>query len=90
VQILTRDVAPALNVAAQAFAKQFGAIEVRLSSVFHDRFLLVDDAEIFHFGASIKDVGRRGFMFSRVEEPEVIAALRRKYGQEWVAAKVVL
>jgi hypothetical protein len=90
VQILTRDVAPALNVAAQAFSKQFGALEVRLSSAFHDRFLLVDDAEIYHFGASIKDVGHRGFMFSRVEEPEVIAALRRKYGQEWAAGKVVL
>ena len=90
VQILTRDVAPPLNVAAQAFAKQFGTLEVRLSSAFHDRFLLVDDAEIYHFGASIKDVGHRGFMFSRVEEPEVIAALRRKYGQEWAAAKVVL
>lgn len=90
VQILTRDVSPALNVAAQAFAKQFGALKVRKSAAFHDRFLLVDDAEIYHFGASIKDVGHRGFMFSRVEEPEVVAALRQKYGQEWAAAKVVL
>jgi len=90
VHILTRDVPPALNVAAQAFSKQFGALELRLSSAFHDRFLLIDDAEVYHFGASIKDVGHRGFMFSRVEEPEVIAALRRKYGQEWAAAKVVL
>jgi hypothetical protein len=90
VQILTREVPPALNVAAQAFLKQFGALEVRLSTAFHDRFLLVDDAEVYHFGASIKDVGHRGFMFSRVEEPEVVAALRQKYAQEWVAAKIAL
>lgn len=89
VQILTRDVVPALNVAAQAFSKQFGALEMRLSSAFHDRFLLVDAGDIYHFGASIKDVGHRGFMFSRVEEPEVIATLRRKYDQEWAAGKVV-
>lgn len=89
VQILTRDAPSALKVAAQAFAKQYGPLELRLSSVFHDRFLIIDDAEVYHFGASIKDLGNRGFMFSRVEEPEVIDALRQKYGQEWGRAKVV-
>jgi hypothetical protein len=90
VQILTKDVTPALRVAAQAFVKQYGHLELRESAAFHDRFLLLDDAEVYHFGASIKDLGHRGFMFSRVEEPEAIGALRQKYTQEWLAAKVIL
>jgi hypothetical protein len=39
----------------------------------------LDDREFFHFGASIKDAGKRGFMFSLIEEPEIIKALQKMY-----------
>jgi hypothetical protein len=52
--------------------------------------VIVDDQEFYHFGGSIKDVGHRGFMFSRIEEPVVIEALRNKFAQEWAGAAVVL
>jgi hypothetical protein len=89
-KILTKDAPPAVRTAAQAFAKQFGGLEVRLSQEFHNRFLVIDDHDIYHLGASIKDLGSRGFMFSRVEEPEVLTALINKLKQEWKAAEVVL
>jgi phosphatidylserine/phosphatidylglycerophosphate/cardiolipin synthase-like enzyme len=90
VRILTKDAPSAFRTAAQAFAKQFGSLEVRLSQAFHDRFLVIDGHDLYHLGASIKDLGHRGFMFSRVEEPEVLTALTDKVKQEWQAAQVVL
>lgn len=90
IEILTKDASASLQVAAHAFVKQFGPLEIRVSQAFHDRFLIIDDADVYHFGASIKDLGHRGFMFSRVEEPEVLGALRAKFQQEWSGATVVL
>jgi hypothetical protein len=88
--ILTRDASPAVKRTAAAFNKQYGQLSVRASEAFHDRFVIVDDQEFYHFGGSIKDVGHRGFMFSRIEEPVVIEALRNKFAQEWAGAAVVL
>lgn len=89
-RILTRDVAPAVRAAAEAFNKQYGGLEIRTTSSFHDRFLVVDQAAFYHFGASIKDLGHRGFMFSVLEEHEVLQALKTKLLKEWSTAQVVM
>lgn len=90
VNILTKDVCPALKTAATVFNKQYGKLSIRTSKAFHDRFIIVDDRDFYHFGASIKDLGNRGFMFSRIEEPEVINSLRTKWSQEWAGATVAV
>jgi len=90
VRILTKAVPPPLTAAAAAFNKQYGRLSIRTSEAFHDRFVIVDDREFYHFGASIKDLGHRGFMFSRIEEPDVVAALRTKLVQEWASSTVVV
>jgi hypothetical protein len=64
VNILTKSVDPALKAAAIAFKKQYGKLAIRTSNAFHDRFIIIDNKDFYHFGASIKDVGKRGFMFS--------------------------
>ena len=43
----------------------------------------VDDGDFCHFGASIKDAGHRGSMFSFIEASESIDALRKTFLQEW-------
>lgn len=35
----------------------------------HDRFLIIDNTEIYHIGASIKDLGKKCFGFTRLEDP---------------------
>lgn len=90
VNILTRSVDPALKIAANAFNKQYGKLAIRTSNAFHDRFIIIDNKDFYHFGASIKDVGRRGFMFSRMEEEEVIKAIQDKLTQEWNRATVAV
>ena len=44
----------------------------------------------YHFGASLKDLGTRGFMFSRIEEPGVMALLRRSFEEEWARGQTVV
>jgi hypothetical protein len=86
VEILTKSVTPLLRQAIVAFRKQYGKLAVRTSSVFHDRFVVVDGRDFYHFGSSLKDAGRRGFMFSRIEEPTVITLLRQEFLLEWERA----
>ena len=52
------------------------------------RYLAFYDRDFYHFGASIKDAGKRAFMFSVIEEPDIIASIRAKFEHEWNNAKV--
>ncbi len=88
VEILTKPLTLSLVTLCKAFNQQYGGLSVRSSSAFHDRFVILDDRDFFHFGSSIKDAGKRGFMFSLIEEPEIITALQNMYQQEWAVAKV--
>lgn len=88
VKILTKTVSPALRTAANAFNRQYGKLSIRTSQAFHDRFMIIDSRDFYHFGASIKDLGNRGFMFSRIEEQVVINALSKQWIQEWKGANV--
>ncbi len=93
VNIITKSIPPTLNTEATAFNKQYGKpgrLSIRTSDAFHDRFVIVDDRDFYHFGASIRDLGHRGFMFSRIEEPEVIDGLRKKWIQEWQKATITI
>lgn len=83
VKILTKDVPSVVKTAAGAFNKQYGNLSIRTSQAFHDRFIIIDNCDFYHFGASIKDIGNRGFMFSRIEESPIIDALRAKWVEEW-------
>lgn len=76
-------------VAANAFQKQFGRLTIRTSEDFHDRFVIIDDEDFYHLGASIKDVGHRGFMFSRIEEKSVINSLRMEFSKVWSLSKKI-
>jgi hypothetical protein len=96
VQILTKNWSVAgrnagpMIAAAKAFLSQYGGLAMRISEAFHDRFLIIDGVDIYHFGASIKDAGKKGFMFSRIEEPAVINAIRAEWQREWNSATVVI
>ena len=39
---------------------------------FHDRFIVIDNKEMYHFGASIKDLGKKCFAINRIEDTEII------------------
>ncbi len=58
--------------------KQYPPVRLHACDHIHDRFLILDDAEVYHIGASLKDLGRKLFAFSRLQiEPSVITAILR-------------
>lgn len=56
----------------QRHNRQYAPIEIKYVTDIHDRFLIIDDA-LYHIGASIKDLGKKLFAFSKMEiAPSVI------------------
>ena len=53
------------------FNEQYGGLVVSFSSKFHDRFLIIDDKELFLIGASIKDLGKKCFAFTKLDTTEI-------------------
>lgn len=50
---------------------QYSQIDIRITSNIHDRFMVIDDI-LYHIGASIKDLGKKLFAFSKMEMPPSI------------------
>lgn len=95
-EILSQNLKPsagAFVAAAKLFNSQYGGgppLEVRTTSAFHDRFIVIDDTDCFHFGASIKDAAKKNaFMFSKIEEPAFVALVKATVAKEWAAATPV-
>ena len=86
-RLLTGKVRPALLTLAREFNRQYKGLEIRSSDAFHDRFIIIDDTHFYHFGASIEHLGNKAFMFSKIEEPSIITALRECCEKEWGKAK---
>ena len=57
-----------LELDLQKYNSQYNKIEIKEFKNSHDRFLVIDDKEIFHIGASLKDLGKKVFAFSKIED----------------------
>ncbi len=65
-KILTNNIGKALALDIEKFNRQYPAIEVQTFKSSHDRFLVIDD-DIYHIGASLKDLGKKWFAFSKMD-----------------------
>ena len=55
---------------------QYPPVDVHTFSKSHDRFLIIDNAEVYHIGASLKDLGKKMFAFSKLDiSPQAITDL---------------
>ena len=64
--IYTKKIDDSLRLDIKRHNAQYEPIKVRVAPNIHDRFLIIDDT-LYHIGASIKDLGRKLFAFSRME-----------------------
>ncbi len=55
----------------QKFNSQYPSIEIKQFAKSHDRFLIIDEKIVYHFGASLKDLGKKWFAFSRLDKESV-------------------
>jgi len=55
----------------KTFNTQYPKLAVRYNENFHDRFLIIDDKELYLIGASLKDLGRKCFAFTKLDPGEI-------------------
>ena len=68
VTIYTANLSKSLVTDLKKFNAQYPPIEVNEFKDSHDRFMIIDDENVYHFGASLKDLGRKWFAFSKFEK----------------------
>ncbi len=62
IKIYTRSVTEKLKLSKEKFNKQYGFLELIEFRKAHDRFLIIDEKEVYHIGASLKDLGKKWFI----------------------------
>lgn len=65
--IYTQKISRQLELDAEKFNKQYGPIILKKLSNNHDRFLIIDQKEMYHIGSSLKDLGNKMFGFSKMD-----------------------
>ncbi len=64
--IYTNNISKELNLDLRKFNKQYAPIIIKEFTKSHDRFLIIDETEVYHIGASLKDLGKKWFAFSKI------------------------
>ncbi len=71
VTIYTKQFSKILKQDLEKYNKQYSPIEIKTFKKAHDRFMIIDEKEIYHIGASLKDLGKKWFAFSKFDEGAV-------------------
>jgi hypothetical protein len=77
IKILTNSISKGLALDIEKFNRQYPAIVVQMFKSSHDRFLIIDD-DIYHIGASLKDLGKKWFAFSKMDVSAIEMLQRAK------------
>ena len=64
------------------FNAQYPKLAVRYNETFHDRFLIIDDKELYLIGASLKDLGRKCFAFTKLDAGEIRRIKKAAFGAD--------
>ena len=71
VDIYTKEISNALQLAERHFNAQYGGLMLHTTHICHDRFLIIDDETIYLIGASLKDAGKRLFAFTQMDAGQI-------------------
>ena len=77
VVIITSDHSNVLNLDIRKFNKEYPTLKISKSNKFHDRFIIIDDKELYHCGSSLKDLGKKCFGINKIEDMEYIERLKK-------------
>ncbi len=73
--LLTKNINQQLLLDLKKVNDQYGNFNIKDFHKSHDRFLIIDNTEIFHLGASLKDLGKKWFAFSKMDKNSVSSIL---------------
>ena len=72
VNILTSEKSNIQGLDIKKFNKEYPMLKIEKTNKFHDRFIILDEKEMYHLGASIKDLGKKCFGINKIEDIEII------------------
>jgi len=73
--ILTSSKSNIQNLDIQKFNREYPTLKVAKTEKFHDRFIILDNKELYHCGASFKDLGKKCFEINKITDEEVIKTI---------------
>ncbi len=65
--IITKSISKQLKLDIDKYNKQYNNLTIKISNKYHDRFVIIDKKEAYHIGASLKDLGKKTFAFSKID-----------------------
>ena len=66
------------NISKEKYEKQYNNLEIINTNIFHDRFIIIDNKELYHSGASFKDLGKKCFAITKMEGDSILKELLNK------------
>lgn len=65
----------------EKYQKEYSNISLVINNDFHDRFIIIDNKELYHCGASFKDLGKKCFEITKIEESDILILLLKKISE---------
>ena len=66
------------NISKEKYKKQYNNIEIINTNTFHDRFIIIDNKELYNIGSSLKDIGKKGSSVNKIEDNNILKELLNK------------
>lgn len=60
------------------YQSQYNNLDIHITDKFHDRFIIIDDSELYHCGASFKDLGKKCFAINKINSKDILEELKNK------------
>ena len=77
VVILTSPYCNITKLDIQKFNKEYPTLKIARTNKFHDRFIIIDNKEMYHCGASLKDLGKKCFAINKMEDISLLEKLTK-------------
>ena len=66
------------NISKEKYEKQYNNLKIINTNIFHDRFIIIDNKVLYHSGASFKDLGKKCFAITKIEDNSILKELLNK------------
>ena len=66
------------SILLNKYQSQYNNITIKINNNFHDRFIIIDNKNLYHCGASFKDLGKKCFAINKIEDKTILKELKSK------------
>ena len=63
------------------FNSEYHLLKIKYTNTFHDRFIIIDNKELYHLGASLKNLGKKVFAISKIEDESILKQITKKVNE---------